>query len=739
MQHSPSPLPQQRCLVKHLEELQVAYDYTVRDGDGAIVQFMYGDDGMGIAKANHLDGSTGASDAQLTFLARNATSLFPRSASFARRGAASKTSSEDLLKWLGTIDIEGALAPPAHVASAQAQDRAAAASAKGGKLSLKVGDLVWARRFNADADGWNAEHLLSGWHAAQVSKAKKAKAGKNAVYSIKYDTDSHIAKKMPVVITGYHSSGTAALLRLRVPDPFIAPMEPGSAVGRHLGAVSEQLASSVRDYVRRNPDGALRAADADGDDNRIDGEVFERLIHFKALRSLIEPGESVGTQAAQSIGEPSTQMTLNTFHLAGHGALNVTLGIPRLREILMTASANISTPTMVLPMCEGVKRDDVDLLAQRLNPLDLEQLITHVKIRESVMRLRKFSDKQNIDQVSWCRRVIISFAIAPAFAVDKHFGEVANWRTICSAFGNEFLLKLMKAIDKAISAGSDGIEDEDEFQHFWNKNGDIADGKSKKKKKKKKETADGAETKKPVADDSDDDNNSEDDDDEEQGTARFGRKKQLVTYDDDSSSSSSDDDEEEDENEDADSDASEPSKSSAADDGMELDDDASTSAMTLNVHDRVKGHQYFLQAKKIQATNSRSIDVELRFPLNTPKLLLLELVDAVAAKVVIHQINGIEQCVVATAPVPCGNGEKRLCLHTQGVSFPSILSLPEVENFDLQKIYTNDIAALLRTYGVEAAMKAIVLEISGVFAVYGISVNPRHLSLIAASMTKSGG
>jgi DNA-directed RNA polymerase I subunit RPA1 len=62
-----------------------------------------------------------------------------------------------------------------------------------------------------------------------------------------------------------------------------------------------------------------------------------------------------------------------------------------------------------------------------------------------------------------------------------------------------------------------------------------------------------------------------------------------------------------------------------------------------------------------------------------------------------------------------------------------------VENFDLQKIYTNDIAALLRTYGVEAAMKAIVLEISGVFAVYGISVNPRHLSLIAASMTKSGG
>jgi DNA-directed RNA polymerase I subunit RPA1 len=51
----------------------------------------------------------------------------------------------------------------------------------------------------------------------------------------------------------------------------------------------------------------------------------------------------VGLLAAQSIGEPSTQMTLNTFHFAGRGEMNVTLGIPRLREILMSSGANIST------------------------------------------------------------------------------------------------------------------------------------------------------------------------------------------------------------------------------------------------------------------------------------------------------------------------------------------------------------------------------------------------------------
>ena len=44
---------------------------------------------------------------------------------------------------------------------------------------------------------------------------------------------------------------------------------------------------------------------------------------------------------------------LNTFHLAGRGEMNVTLGIPRLREILMTASANIKTPIMTGPLLKG--------------------------------------------------------------------------------------------------------------------------------------------------------------------------------------------------------------------------------------------------------------------------------------------------------------------------------------------------------------------------------------------------
>lgn len=58
---------------------------------------------------------------------------------------------------------------------------------------------------------------------------------------------------------------------------------------------------------------------------------LQRLMELKYARAGVAAGEAVGVLAAQSVGEPSTQMTLNTFHMAGRGEANVTLGIPRLR------------------------------------------------------------------------------------------------------------------------------------------------------------------------------------------------------------------------------------------------------------------------------------------------------------------------------------------------------------------------------------------------------------------------
>ena len=62
-------------------------------------------------------------------------------------------------------------------------------------------------------------------------------------------------------------------------------------------------------------------------------------MNLQFEKALVEPGEMVGPIAAQSIGEPATQMTLNTFHFAGVSEKsNVTRGVPRLKELLSSVS-----------------------------------------------------------------------------------------------------------------------------------------------------------------------------------------------------------------------------------------------------------------------------------------------------------------------------------------------------------------------------------------------------------------
>ncbi|GFH23678.1 DNA-directed RNA polymerase subunit, partial [Haematococcus lacustris] len=81
------------------------------------------------------------------------------------------------------------------------------------------------------------------------------------------------------------------------------------------------------------------------------GEVESRFNQAQA-----NPGECVGTVAAQSLGEPTTQMTLNTFHFAGVSAKNVTLGVPRLTEIINLAK-NIKTPSLSVYLDERHAND----------------------------------------------------------------------------------------------------------------------------------------------------------------------------------------------------------------------------------------------------------------------------------------------------------------------------------------------------------------------------------------------
>ena len=118
------------------------------------------------------------------------------------------------------------------------------------------------------------------------------------------------------------------------------------------------------------------------------GAQFVRRVTDMLLeehkKALLQPGEMIGPTAAESIGEPCTQMTLNTFHYAGVSSKNVTLGIPRVKE-LIDCTKNMKTPSMTLPFAshlESAPQEALEYLAVRLPRTTLGSVVESQSVVE---------------------------------------------------------------------------------------------------------------------------------------------------------------------------------------------------------------------------------------------------------------------------------------------------------------------------------------------------------------------
>ena len=115
--------------------------------------------------------------------------------------------------------------------------------------------------------------------------------------------------------------------------------------------------------------------------NRLSKNGIEKVLR-KTIdliqRALAEPGEAVGVVTAQSIGEPGTQMTLRTFHFAGVKERNVTLGLPRLIE-LVDARKKPVTPTMDIYL-------DKEHRVSREKALEVAQQIIFTKVGDLILK-----------------------------------------------------------------------------------------------------------------------------------------------------------------------------------------------------------------------------------------------------------------------------------------------------------------------------------------------------------------
>lgn len=423
------------------------------------------------------------------------------------------------------------------------------------------------------------------------------------------------------------------------------------------------------------------------------------LMHLKYIASLVAPGEAVGVLAAQGVGEPSTQMTLNTFHLAGHGGANVTLGIPRLREIIMTASDKISTPVMELPLVgatDGEKEINAYKLAARLDRITLSSMCGSLKVRSYLCvsggvlrRVYKVKVMFHPIKSKKLRKLDISL---------KDFTDCID---------TDFCPKLNAAIIK-------------HHKHLKQNKAVVKMAKPREEKKEKEDEEKEAPSALPGSEREDKD----------------GRKKAAASYE-------GPDDDEKKLIEEMNAERAEMDPESD-DDDVQVQASAGATVTKKSFHSAQTAERRRTLLSKLAHVRGVTYDdkkkkwaeVTVEVPYVSKKFLISAIAREVAENSLIRSTPGIAGCFTVQK-APLGGDSKQWMVQTDGVNFSEVLKHSDL--IDTKRICCNDIHAISKAYGVEAVRGAIVREITGVFGVYGIKVNPRHLGLLADYMTQQGG
>ena len=317
----------QRRLVKALEDAEARYDGTVRNSLGDIIQFVYGEDGLdGIAiekqRVDHMNMSN-----------RNFDKRFRLDVMDEATSAAALESLEYGREMISDPAVQELLD--------QEYEQLAA-------------DRELVRRINHRKQAEDQMQLPLNI-ARIIETAKKL---------FKVD-DSHRSDLTPNDVIPVVKALLDRMIVVRGSDPISKEADYNSTILFKI-----QLRSRLA-YKRLAVE------------QRINKLAFEHILgelENRWSRSMVSPGEMVGVLAAQSIGEPATQMTLNTFHFAGVSSKNVTLGVPRLKEILNVAK-DIKTPSMVVYLdSENATQEDAKRMRNAVEHTSLRSVTAVTEI-----------------------------------------------------------------------------------------------------------------------------------------------------------------------------------------------------------------------------------------------------------------------------------------------------------------------------------------------------------------------
>tara|TARA_Y100000310_G_scaffold304248_1_gene343207 strand:+ start:6017 stop:9478 length:3462 start_codon:yes stop_codon:yes gene_type:complete len=218
------------------------------------------------------------------------------------------------------------------------------------------------------------------------------------------------------------------------------------------GYLYRRLVSALQD-LKVEYDGTVRDASENivqflyGDDGK---DVSK--IHLK--NDKIFPGEAVGVVTAQSFGEASTQMVLNVFHHAGVAQMQITLGLPRLIEIL-DARKQPSTPTMEICLIkESNNEHDSRVIAEKIKEVKLAEILDEIKIDFGNKKIEINLDNKALKMVHVGSEKIAERLKEKKFDVKSHDLKIS---LDASDLDYKGIYKLKKKLKETIISGVKGV------------------------------------------------------------------------------------------------------------------------------------------------------------------------------------------------------------------------------------------------------------------------------------------
>lgn len=175
--------------------------------------------------------------------------------------------------------------------------------------------------------------------------------------------------------------------------------------------------AELKEYEGKVPPGLLRELEEKCPASKLK-KAAERL-HQEYIASQVDPGEAVGLVGAESIGEQGTQMTLDTFHFAGVAELNVTMGLPRIIEIL-DGRKKLATPMMEIFLKQPYnKGKDIRELALRIKETKLGELVAEYAINIVDFKIELKLNSQKMQDVNVTPAALVK-------AMEKDLGKTAS-------------------------------------------------------------------------------------------------------------------------------------------------------------------------------------------------------------------------------------------------------------------------------------------------------------------------